>query len=218
MTGRKRHGASAEMRGSDIRNMVRQMDAIGEFSNLMLGDMAVDRGGPEDIAYRALTECFSAPIERHAELVRYLNDGGPVAQRMLRRLSADYPTRSRAFMHMRDMVNRRFQSLTDNIAAHPENAARHIVDLERSFLNLSDLLDEVTAVHGPLHRTTSLPVMDVAPTVDAPLCSICFESVIDSNSTACSCCNKRVHTACLNGYRNSVGHDVACPTCRRAFA
>lgn len=206
------------MESNDIRNLVRQIDALSEYSNSLLGDLAVDRGGPEDVAYRALKECFDNPVERHAELVRSLNDGSPLARSTLHRLSADYPARSRYFMGMRDMVNRRIRNLTDDIAAHPENAALHIVHLERSFLTMSHLLDEVvTTAQVPLDRRNSTPVPLNTPVAEPTLCSICFETVTVNLSTACNGCNKRVHTVCLNGYRNSAGPDVPCPTCRTAF-
>jgi hypothetical protein len=206
------------METNDIRNLVRQIDALGEYSNSLLGDMAIDRGGPEDVAYRTLRECFHDPVERHAELVRSLNDGSPLSRSTLRRLSADYPSRSRYFMGMREMVNRRIQNLTDDIAAHPENAALHIVNLERSVLTMSGLLDEVTAAQAPLDRATSTPSTVSPPIAEPTLCSICFETVSVNLSTACNGCHKRVHTACLNGYRNSAGPNVPCPTCRTPFS
>jgi hypothetical protein len=204
------------METNDIRDLVRQIDALGEYSNSLLGDLAVDRGGPEDVAYRTLRECFDDPVERHAELVTILNDDSPLARSTLRRLSADYPSRSRYFMGMRDMVNRRIRNLTDDIAAHPENAAMHMVNLERSFLTMSQLLDDVTAARSPLDRRNSTPAQP--PETERSLCSICFETVTANLSTACGGCHKRVHTACLNGYRHSAGPNVPCPTCRTAFS
>lgn len=205
------------MQANDVRDLARQIDAVGDFSKSMIGDMAVDRGEPEDVAYRAMVECFPNPMQRHAELVRFINDDSPVAQRMLRRLSPDYPTRSSVFMAMYDMVNRRLQSLTDNIAAHPDDAARHLLNLERRFLNLSNLMGEVMGAQSPCRSASAPPTRQVEQMdSDTALCSICFESVT-GDSTACSGCNNCVHTTCLDAYRRSVGGVVPCPTCRRTL-
>lgn len=200
------------MRRNDIRNLVRQIDAVREFSNSMLGDMSVDRGGPEDIAYGVLKECFDDPIELHAELVAQMSDGSPVAERTLRRLTLDFPTRSRAFMEMRGLVNRSFRSLTDNIASDPERAARHILDMERLLAEPITPMRRTEPVTPVLQRAASAPVNEVQNE-----CSICYEPVT-SNGVVCSTCNKMVHSACLNRYRASVGPSVPCPTCRRPFA
>jgi hypothetical protein len=218
------------MRRNDIRNLVRQMDAVREFSNSMLGDMSVDRGGPEDVAYRVLKECFNDPIERHAELLVQIGDGSPVAERTLRRLSPDYATRSRAFMEMRGLVNRGLRSLTDNIASDPERAARHILDIERMLSEpvltrpepvLTRPEPVLTRPEPVLTRpepglTTALTRASSAPVSDPPQCSICYE-IVNNNGVACGTCNNLVHSACLAGYRDSAGPSVPCPTCRRPF-
>jgi len=210
----------------EVRNLSLQVALVGEFSCSMLGDMAVDRGGPEDRAYRALVERIDDIIERNAELVRTLSDGSDVSHLTLRRVSADYPTRARAFMGMRDMVNQRLNNLAGDIVSDPFHAARRMVSMENSYIRLSNLFEEVIQARY-LNRTLGVPFRtdDIrhrsephTELHDDNICSICLEAIGDASSVCCAACNKRLHEACLLRYRWSAGPDVPCPTCRRGLS
>lgn len=198
------------IRMDDVTTLARQVSTLRVFSMTLLGDMAVDRGGPEDEAYMALAEAFEDLVERHAELVRSLGDGSRTSSLMLARVTTDYATRSVAFMGMRDIVNMRIRELAHHVAADPEDAARRIVDLQCSVLRSAP-------TRGPepvMARTRSAPV-----SVVTDVCSICFNPCSASTPTvACTTCHKAVHATCLDEYRSSAGFDVRCPTCRQALS
>lgn len=186
----------------DIRNLVRQVDAVRDYSESLSGDMAIDRGGPEDAVYRALMEICTDPVQLHTMFLAAIDDE-PTRRRALSRLPGDIDTRSRVLISTRNLVRSRIDTLVETVASHPDSATTLLLELERESISYGNLVEDITRARSP-------------PAPEASSCPICFDDAI-GNCLQCSTCNKRVHTACLDEYRASVGGEVPCPTCRGAF-